>query len=133
MSNRSPYILRNGYDTVAIKSVQLPTGSATNASGRASSVNFFAASTNELNLQQKHPPGISSVANPRARSIDVSTSSLPWSFVIGPTRNPALARYCAKAATAVVFPAPRNPPIMKYCVLLLMGCFGLLLLLKHSI
>jgi hypothetical protein len=92
--------------------VQLPTGSATNASGRAASVNFFAVSTSELNRQQKHPPGISSVANPRARSIEVSTSSLPWSFVINPTRNPAAVKCCAKAATAVVFPAPRKPPIM---------------------
>ena len=46
------------------------------------------------------------------RSIAVSTSSLPWSFVISPQRRPRSVRRCAKAATAVVLPAPRKPPIM---------------------
>ena len=83
-----------------------------NTSGRVLSVSRFAASVSVLKRQQKHPPVISSVSNPFARSIAVSTSSLPWSFVINPTRIPCPASRCASAATAVVFPAPRNPPIM---------------------
>ena len=68
---------RNGYVTVATKSVQLPTGSAMNTSGRVAAVSLFAASTSELNRQQKQPPGISSVTKPRDRSIAVSTRSQP--------------------------------------------------------
>jgi len=75
-------------------------------------VKRWAASINELNRQQKQPPGISSVANPRERSIAVSTSSLPWSFVMRPTRRPCSVNRCANLATDVVLPAPRKPPII---------------------
>src|SRR5687767_13295829 len=83
-------------------------------SGRDSAVSLPAASTNELNRQQKQPPAISSVANPFERNIALSTSLSPWSFVIRPTRSPSAVKRCASFATDVVFPEPRNPPIIMY-------------------
>src|SRR5687768_2215823 len=85
-----------------------------NTSGRACAVSLPAASTNELNRQQKQPPAISSVANPFERNIALSTSLSPWSFVIRPTRSPSAVKRCASFATDVVFPEPRNPPIIMY-------------------
>jgi hypothetical protein len=113
-----PYNCCIGNPTVAIKSVQLPTGSAINTSGRVTDVNRRDASTNELNRQQKHPPAISSTGNSLARAIAVSTNPVPWSFVINPTDRPCALKYRASFRIAVVFPAPRNPPIMMYRALL---------------
>ena len=44
----------------------------------------------------------------------VSTSSCPWSLVMSPIRRPFDERCWASVAMAVVFPAPRKPPIMIY-------------------
>src|ERR1017187_6312675 len=83
-----------------------------NPCGRLPSVSRWAASTSESNRQQKHPPGISSVAKCCERSIAVSTRLRPWSLVMMPTRSPCSVSRAASRPTAVVLPAPRNPPIM---------------------
>ena len=81
-----------------------------NTSGRVLSVSLPAASTSELNRQQKQPPGISSVAKP-LEAIAVSTA---LALIVGDQAHRAAGRaqVLASAATLVVLPAPRNPPIM---------------------
>ena len=95
-----------------MRSVQLPTGSARNRSGVAVRVRLSAASRSELKRQQKQPPVISSTEKPWDRRSVVSTRPVLWSLQMSPTRLPWSVRYRASRATAVVFPAPRNPPIM---------------------
>src|SRR5688572_18190175 len=46
-----------------------------------------------------------------------------WSFVMRPTRLPFLVRCCASLRMAVVFPAPRKPPIMMYFARLMDASF----------
>ena len=99
---------------MAFRSAQLPTGSAMNTSGRDSCWSFSAASTSDLNLQQKHPPLTSAVGNPLLPNKAVSTSPPLWSLVIRPTRCRRAASRSAMRRMAVVLPAPRNPPIRTY-------------------
>src|SRR6185436_18351037 len=112
----------------AIRSVQLPTGSAMKTSGRVVRSRLSAASRSELNRQQKQPPGISSTGKPLERRIAVSTSPLLWSLLMRPTRRPWSVRRRASRAIAVVLPAPRKPPIMTYRALL-----GLMSLPQHLV
>src|SRR5437764_993033 len=119
---------RRGYETVAIRSVQLPTGSAMKTSGRVLRSRLSAASRSELKRQQKQPPGISSTGKPFDRRSAVSTRPLLWSLLMRPTRRPRSTSLRARRATAVVFPAPRNPPIMTY-----RGLLGLMPFAQHLV
>ena len=75
-----------------MRSVQLPTGSATKTSGRVDSVSLPTASLRESKRQQKQPPAISSTGKPLLRRIDESTKPLLWSFVMRPADSPRSAR-----------------------------------------
>src|SRR5690242_2474574 len=124
---------RSGYETVATRSVQLPTGSAMKTSGRVLRSRLSAASTRELKRQQKQPPGISSTGKPLERSRAVSTRPLLWSLLIRPTRLPWSVRRRARRATAVVLPAPRKPPIMMYRAGAESRLFGVMALSQHLV
>src|SRR6185295_2679415 len=97
-------------------------------SGRVVRSSLSAASSSELKRQQKQPPGISSTGKPFERSSAVSTRPLLWSLLISPTRKPWSLSRRARRATAVVFPAPRNPPIMTY-----RGLLGLMAFAQHLV
>ncbi len=60
---------------------------------------------------KKQPPVISSACNPALRNSAVSTRLLPWSLEMTPTLSPRLVRFRAAVISAVVFPAPRKPPM----------------------
>ena len=63
-----------GRIAVAIKSVQLPTGSARTISGCWSAPKVDMVSTRSSNLQQKHAPGTSPTSKPCDRRLCVSTN-----------------------------------------------------------
>src|ERR1035437_9312835 len=91
-----------------------PTRSPRITSGAARCVRRSTAWLSESKRQQKHPPAISSTGKPCAASSAVSARPWLWSLAISPTRRPCAERRRASCSRAVVLPAPRKPPIMRY-------------------
>ena len=109
MTSVSKYFF-SGRIMVAVRSAQLPTGSAKITSASTSLRSSLMALVKPSKLQQQQLPATSFTCRLACSNSRLSTSSGAWSLVISPTRSPLAISRCATSQIRVVLPAPRNPP-----------------------